>query len=119
MTEAAKGHVAMFLFAALVSGSFSLGGMAAPYLDPGAFNAVRFVVASIAMGLVAYASGGHVESQEIRVTSDYDNATRKSWRTRQGTEKSHLVQQPFQLSQSIFAASHERISSGGKNNATE
>ena len=58
MTEAAKGHVAMFLFAALVSGSFSLGGMAAPYLDPGAFNAVRFVIAAIAMGMVAYFSGG-------------------------------------------------------------
>ncbi len=58
MTEPAKGHIAMFLFAALVSGSFSLGGMAAPYLDPGAFNAVRFVIAAIAMGMVAYFSGG-------------------------------------------------------------
>ena len=58
MTEAAKGHAAMIVFAALVSGSFSLGGMAAPYLDPGAFNAVRFVIASLAMGLIAWFSGG-------------------------------------------------------------
>jgi len=58
MSEAAKGHVAMILFAALVSGSFSLGGMAAPYLDPGAFNAVRFLIASVAMGLLAWSSGG-------------------------------------------------------------
>lgn len=43
--EALKGHAAMFAFAVAISGSFSLGKLAAPYLDPAALNAVRFVLA--------------------------------------------------------------------------
>jgi drug/metabolite transporter (DMT)-like permease len=40
----------MLLFAALVSGSYSLGAIAAPYLGPSAINAVRFVIAITLMG---------------------------------------------------------------------
>ncbi|MEX0953972.1 MAG: DMT family transporter [Rhizobiaceae bacterium] len=43
-------HLAMLLFAALVSGSYSLGAIAAPYLGPSAINAVRFVVGIALMG---------------------------------------------------------------------
>jgi drug/metabolite transporter (DMT)-like permease len=38
-------HLAMLLFAALVSGSYSLGAIAAPHIGPAAINAVRFVIA--------------------------------------------------------------------------
>ena len=44
-TEALKGHAAMFAFAVAISGSFSLGKLAAPHLDPAALNAIRFVLA--------------------------------------------------------------------------
>ncbi|MBO6716903.1 MAG: DMT family transporter [Rhizobiaceae bacterium] len=40
----------MLLFAALVSGSYSLGAIAAPHIGPSAINAVRFVVAVSLMG---------------------------------------------------------------------
>lgn len=46
-----RGHLALLIFACLVSGSFSLGGVAAPYLEPTAFMAVRFLLASA--GLVS------------------------------------------------------------------
>ena len=47
---AAQGHLAMLAFSALVAGSFSLGGMAAPLVDPQAFMAARFLLAA---GLLA------------------------------------------------------------------
>ena len=37
-------HLAMLLFAALVSASYSFGAIAAPYLEPAAINFARFVV---------------------------------------------------------------------------
>jgi len=37
------GHLAMLAFAALVSGSYSIGAMAASHIGPGAINTVRFV----------------------------------------------------------------------------
>ncbi len=46
MTEALRGHLAMLCFSALVAGSFSLGGMAAPFIAPEALNAVRFALAA-------------------------------------------------------------------------
>jgi len=55
--EALKGHAAMLLFALLISGSFSLGGLAAPLLDPAALTAVRFAIAAAVIGGVAAASG--------------------------------------------------------------
>ncbi|WP_417209348.1 DMT family transporter [Antarctobacter sp.] len=57
MTEAGRGHLAMLGFAMLVSGSFSLGAMAAPHIDPAALNAVRFVIAGVVLWVWALASG--------------------------------------------------------------
>ncbi|SDX89696.1 EamA-like transporter family protein [Citreimonas salinaria] len=58
MTEAARGHLAMLAFSALVAGSFSLGGMAAPFIDPAALNAVRFTLAAAAMWAIAMTTTG-------------------------------------------------------------
>ena len=44
-TEALKGHAAMLAFAVAISGSFSLGKLAAPHLDSAALNAIRFALA--------------------------------------------------------------------------
>ncbi len=51
--EAAKGHLAMILFATLIAGSFSLGARAAPHVGPAALNTVRFAIAVAVMGAVA------------------------------------------------------------------
>ena len=53
-----RGHAAMLAFSALVAGSFSLGAMAAPFIDPAALNAVRFLVAACIVGAVALATTG-------------------------------------------------------------
>ena len=53
-----KGHAAMLAFSALVAGSFSLGAMAAPHVDPAALNALRFLVAAVIVGTVALATTG-------------------------------------------------------------
>ncbi|MGH1415572.1 MAG: DMT family transporter [Pelagimonas sp.] len=58
MTEAQRGHLAMLGFSALVAGSFSLGSMAAGFIEPEVLNAVRFVVAGLVMALVAWMTGG-------------------------------------------------------------
>ena len=57
MTEAGRGYLAMLGFAMLVSGSFSLGALAAPHIDPAALNAVRFVIAASVLWAVALATG--------------------------------------------------------------
>lgn len=57
MTEAARGHLAMLCFSALVAGSFSLGGMAAPFIDPAVLNAARFVIAAAVMWGLAVTLG--------------------------------------------------------------
>ncbi len=57
MTEAQKGHLAMLLFSALVAGSFSLGALAAPFIDPGALSALRFAIAGALVGAAALATG--------------------------------------------------------------
>lgn len=44
----------MALFAAVISVSFSLGHVAAPYISPAALTACRFLVAAILLGLVVY-----------------------------------------------------------------
>ncbi|WP_258570775.1 DMT family transporter [Flavimaribacter sediminis] len=46
------GHAAMILFAALVAWSFSLGSLAAPYLDPVALNAIRFLLGTVVMATI-------------------------------------------------------------------
>lgn len=47
----------MLIFSALVAGSFSLGSLAANEIAPTALNAVRFVLASILIGLFAWRTG--------------------------------------------------------------
>lgn len=53
-----QGHLAMLLFSALVAGSFSLGGLAAPEIDPRAFMAARFLFAALLLALVVRATMG-------------------------------------------------------------
>ncbi|MXU65592.1 DMT family transporter [Oceanomicrobium pacificus] len=64
--ERRRGHLAMLLFSALVAGSFALGGLAAPAIDPSALNLVRFVIATAAVGLVARAQGHRLGWPEHR-----------------------------------------------------
>lgn len=42
----------MLLFAFLIAGSFSIGHLAAPFIDPIALNAIRFMVAVLFMGTI-------------------------------------------------------------------
>ncbi|MEM7547772.1 MAG: DMT family transporter [Pseudomonadota bacterium] len=53
MTPTLQGHAAMLLFAALISVSFSLGGRAAPFIDPAALTAGRFALAAAIIGALA------------------------------------------------------------------
>ena len=55
--DQALGHVAMLAFSALVAGSFSLGAMAAPFVDPTALSALRFLLAAVLVGMAAWATG--------------------------------------------------------------
>jgi drug/metabolite transporter (DMT)-like permease len=55
---AALGHLAMLGFAALVAGSFSLGALAAPHIEPTALTALRFLIAGVVMGALAAAGPG-------------------------------------------------------------
>ena len=58
MSAAARGHLAMLMFSALVAGSFPLGAAAANDISPLALNAVRFVLATVIIGaIVAVRSG--------------------------------------------------------------
>ncbi|QCO56730.1 DMT family transporter (plasmid) [Pseudorhodobacter turbinis] len=56
--EALRGHLAMLGFSALVAGSFSLGAMAAPFVDPAALTTLRFAVAGAIVGAAALATTG-------------------------------------------------------------
>jgi drug/metabolite transporter (DMT)-like permease len=47
-------HAAMLLFAALIAGSFTTGALAVPYIHPIPLNAVRFLLAALLMGTVAF-----------------------------------------------------------------
>lgn len=55
--EALRGHLAMLVFALLISGSFTFGGIIAPLVDPAAMNAVRFAIATVLMAAVITATG--------------------------------------------------------------
>jgi drug/metabolite transporter (DMT)-like permease len=44
----------MLLFAALIAGSFTTGALAVPHLAPVPLNAVRFILAALLMGVVAF-----------------------------------------------------------------
>ncbi len=58
MGESARGHLAMLAFSALVAGAFSLGSLAAPFIDPGALSAVRFLLAGALVGVAAHLTTG-------------------------------------------------------------
>ncbi|SEQ13168.1 DMT family transporter [Thalassovita taeanensis] len=58
MSQAARGHLAMLLFSALVAGSFSLGVQAANHIAPTALNAARFAIAAVLVGTAAWATTG-------------------------------------------------------------
>jgi drug/metabolite transporter (DMT)-like permease len=68
--EALKGHGAMLAFAVIISGSFSLGHLAAPHLAPSALNAARFGVALVALGLAA-ALGPGLRREHLRAPWRY------------------------------------------------
>lgn len=51
-----QGHLAMLAFSALVAGSFSLGALAAPLIDPAALTVPRFALAGALVGAAAFAS---------------------------------------------------------------
>ncbi len=55
------GHLAMLLFAVLISGSFTLGSMAVPFIEPGAINTVRFVFACVVMGVLLIFTQGKIQ----------------------------------------------------------
>ncbi|MFV0358189.1 DMT family transporter [Tropicimonas sp.] len=56
--QAARGHLAMLAFSALVAGSFSLGAMAANEIGPSALTALRFLLASFIVAAAAQVTGG-------------------------------------------------------------
>jgi drug/metabolite transporter (DMT)-like permease len=51
---AVRGHLAMLTFSALVAGSFSLGALTAPLVDPAALTALRFLLAGALVGAIAF-----------------------------------------------------------------
>lgn len=53
-----RGHAAMLAFSAMVAGSFSLGSLAAPHVDPAALNAARFLLAGVLVGAVVFTTTG-------------------------------------------------------------
>ena len=55
--EALRGHAAMLAFSILIAGSFSLGARVANLVDPVAITALRFVLASVAVGVFSYLAG--------------------------------------------------------------
>lgn len=52
--EKLKAHLAMLLFAALVSGSFSLGGIITRQMDPEPLMVLRYIITTLSMGLMAF-----------------------------------------------------------------
>ncbi|MBB4101921.1 DMT family transporter [Allorhizobium borbori] len=52
--EKIMAHLAMLLFAALISGSFSLGGMIAKQVSPAPLMLMRYIVTIIAMAVIAF-----------------------------------------------------------------
>ena len=58
LTGSQRGHLAMLAFSALVAGAFSLGSLAAPFVDPGALSALRFLLAGALVGIAALVTTG-------------------------------------------------------------
>lgn len=57
MSDALRGHAAMLLFSMLVAGSFSLGAMAAPSVDPELVTVLRFGLAALILGSICALRG--------------------------------------------------------------
>ncbi len=57
MSDALRGHAAMLLFSMLVAGSFSLGSMAAPHVDPELVTVFRFAIAALILGRICAVRG--------------------------------------------------------------
>ena len=57
MTRNFQSHLAMLGFSVLVAGSFSLGSIIANDISPIALTAVRFILAGIAIGIIAISTG--------------------------------------------------------------
>ena len=57
LSPGAQGHLAMLLFSSLVAGSFSLGAMMANEVSPAAFTALRFCLATLCVGFLAWRAG--------------------------------------------------------------
>ena len=53
-SEKLKAHAAMLLFAALIAGSFSFGGMAAQHIDAGPLTLWRYLMTVVVMGILAF-----------------------------------------------------------------
>lgn len=58
MRPSTAGHLAMLLFSALVAEPFALGVLAANEIAPEALCAVRFIIASVLLGVLCWWSGG-------------------------------------------------------------
>jgi drug/metabolite transporter (DMT)-like permease len=58
LSPAQQGHAAMLVFSALVAGSFSLGGLSAPLIDPSVLMTLRFALATCVMAAVVLITGG-------------------------------------------------------------
>ncbi|MEM7257419.1 MAG: DMT family transporter [Pseudomonadota bacterium] len=53
MTQALRAHIAMVIFAAVISVSFTLGDIAAPHIEPSVLTALRFFTAALLLGVLA------------------------------------------------------------------
>lgn len=60
----------MLLFSTLVAGSFSLGGIVAPMVDPAALNAVRFLIAGVIIGTLVFLGPG-IKRQDLQAPWRY------------------------------------------------
>ena len=64
-------HAAMFLFAALIAGAFSIGKRAAPFIDPSALTAVRFLLAACVVGAAMAAFGIKPQRADLKAPWRY------------------------------------------------
>ena len=53
-----RAHLAMLAYAAMIAGSFSLGALAAPHLEPAVLNAIRTGAAALLMGAILWLRPG-------------------------------------------------------------
>lgn len=51
-------HLAMLVFAAVIAGAFTAGGLALPHIGPTPLNAMRFVMATLVMAIFAFGFAG-------------------------------------------------------------